>query len=116
MPHVSSEMKDCIENCQTCHDVCLEAVEHCLQKGGKHASAEHIRLLLDCAEICQTSSNYMLRGSDLHSETCRTCAIICERCAKSCEEMADDKMMRECAEICRTCAESCHEMEARRAA
>jgi len=37
-----------------CHDTCLQAVSHCLDTGGDHARTQHITLLLDCAEICQT--------------------------------------------------------------
>jgi hypothetical protein len=85
-------------------------VAHCLEKGGRHAEPQHIRLLLDCAEICQTSANFMVRGSDLHAATCRACAEVCERCADDCERMADDEMMRRCAEICRRCAASCAQM------
>lgn len=106
------EMQDCINNCLDSHTVCLETVGHCLQKGGRHAAAEHIRLLLDCAEICQTSANFMIRGSDLHTRTCAVCAEVCERCAESCEQFGDDERMRACAEACRRCAESCRRMAA----
>lgn len=105
-------MQDCINNCLNCHNVCLETVSHCLQKGGRHAQAEHIRLLIDCAEICQTSANFMIRGSDLHTRTCAVCAEVCERCAESCEQFGDDEQMRTCAEACRRCAESCRRMAA----
>lgn len=115
MPQISQEMRDCIQECQSCHAVCIETVTHCLQKGGQHAEAEHIRLLLDCVEICQTSANFMLRGSDLHVHTCAACAEVCERCAEDCERMADDDMMRRCAEACRRCAESCRRMAGGRA-
>ena len=104
------EMQRCIEMCEECHTVCLQTVSHCLEKGGKHAEAGHIRLLMDCVEICQTSANFMIRGSDLHTETCRACSVVCERCAEDCERMADDAMMRQCAETCRRCARSCAEM------
>jgi hypothetical protein len=106
----SSELQGCITNCIDCHAVCTSCVQHCLTKGGKHADPEHIRLLLDCAEICQTSANFMLRGSALHALTCRVCAEVCEQCARSCERMADDAMMTQCAEACRRCAESCSRM------
>jgi Domain of Unknown Function (DUF326) len=110
-PHKHSpEMERCIDNCQECHEVCLHTVTHCLDKGGRHAEAHHIRLLLDCAEICETSANFMIRHSDLHAETCRACSEVCERCAEDCERLADDDMMRRCAEICRRCAESCRQM------
>lgn len=116
MAHISQEMRHCIEECQSCHSVCLETVTHCLQKGGPHAEANHIRLLLDCVEICQTSANFMLRGSELHTQTCAACAVVCERCAEDCERLADDEMMRRCAQVCRRCAESCRGMAGQRVA
>lgn len=113
--HDSAAMQECIANCVECHRVCLETIAHCLRKGGRHAEAGHIRLLSDCAEICQTSANFMIRGSEHHALTCGACAEICARCAESCEQMADDEVMRRCAEVCRRCAESCRRMAGRAA-
>lgn len=111
--HTSTEMQQCIEECTRCHAICLQTVGHCLELGGKHADPAHIRLPLDCAEICQTSANFMLRGSDLHQRTCAVCAEVCRACADDCERLAgSDKMMQECAEQCRRCAESCERMAA----
>jgi hypothetical protein len=107
---ISAEMRNCIQNCQRCHSVCLETVMHCLRMGGEHAKPGHIRLLLDCAEICETSANFMLRTSDLHHLTCGVCAEVCTRCAEDCERFVDDIMMQACAQACRHCAESCQEM------
>lgn len=114
MPHqISSEMRNCITNCSDCHNICVETAAHCLEMGGKHAEASHLRELLDCAQICATSADFMLRGSDLHSQTCGVCADACERCAESCERIADgDELMQRCAEFCRRCAESCRRMAA----
>src|SRR5205814_907065 len=70
MPAITPEMRQCIQECQSCHSSCLETVTHCLRKGGRHAEEGHIRLMLDCVEICQTSADFMLRGSDLHTRTC----------------------------------------------
>lgn len=105
-----SDIQRCIDECVKCHRVCEATVQYCLQKGGKHAEADHIRILLDCADICQTSANFMLRGSPLHGRTCAVCADVCTRCAESCEQMGDDEQMRACAEACRSCAESCRRM------
>jgi hypothetical protein len=69
-----------------------------------------VRLLLDCAEICQTSANFMLRESDLHGVTCRASADECEACAQACAKFEGDEIMQACAETCRGCAESCREM------
>jgi hypothetical protein len=104
------EMQRCIQECTECHNLCLEAVTYCLQKGGRHSEAGHIRLMLDCAEICQTSANFMLRESNLHRRTCAVCTDVCDRCAQECEQFEDDAQMRACAESCRHCAESCRQM------
>ena len=107
---VTDELHECIERCSDCHDVCVETLAHCLERGGEHAAPEHIRTLLDCAQACDTSRDFMLRGSDLHHDTCRVCAEACERCAASCEQLADDEQLTRCAEECRRCAESCRAM------
>ena len=108
--HSTSEMQQCIQNCMDCHRICVETAAHCLQMGGEHAAARHITTLLDCAEICQTSANFMLRGSMFHGRTCAACAEICEQCAQACEQMGGDAQMQACAEACRRCAESCRQM------
>jgi len=111
--HISDEMHECIHNCRDCHDSCMETVVHCLSRGGEHAAVEHIRTLLDCAQACDTSRDFMLRGSELNPRFCGACAEACERCAESCERIGgDDEVMRNCAEICRKCAESCRAMAA----
>jgi hypothetical protein len=105
------DMETCIRNCLDCHRVCLETISHCLGKGGRHADPAHIRLLIDCAQICATSADFMIRGSDLHRLTCGACAEVCDRCAEDCARMADDdEAMRRCADACRRCAESCNRM------
>ena len=108
--HLNDEMLQCIQLCTDCHRACLETVPYCLQQGGMHAAPNHVRLMLDCAEICQTSANFMLRGSDLHAHTCGACAVVCERCAEDCLKMGDDTRMAACAEVCRRCATSCRKM------
>jgi hypothetical protein len=106
----SDDMLRCIALCHECHDVCLHTLQHCLEKGGRHAEPSHIRLLLDCVQICHTSEDFMLRGSDLHAATCGACGEVCTRCAEDCERLADDAVMKRCAEVCRRCAESCLHM------
>lgn len=107
---MNQDMQQCIQECMNCHAICTQTVTYCLQMGGKHAEATHIGLLLDCAEICQTSANFMLRGSPMHGRVCGVCAEACERCAQSCEQMGDDAQMQACADTCRRCAESCRRM------
>jgi len=107
---ISGEMRECVTNCQDCGALCLETISHCLELGGRHAEARHIKTLAQCAEICRTSAAFMLLGSDTHSRTCALCAEICRACAESCEQFGDDPLMKRCAGLCRRCAESCDRM------
>src|SRR5437016_10965270 len=89
MAHISNEMRECINECTTCHQVCISTIQHCLQKGGMHAEQPHVRLLADCAQICAVSADFMLRGSQHHPHTCGECAEICDDCARDCDRMAN---------------------------
>ena len=102
-------IRDCIKACLDSSDVCRQTITHCLSKGGVHADASHIQLLLDCAEICQTSASFMSRQSTRHSGVCLICSDICQKCAESCR-VFDDKAMSQCAEACDRSAESCEQM------
>lgn len=116
MPHqVEGQLQECIDRCQSCQEICLETVSYCLEQGGKHAAAEHIRSLIACAEICDTSARFMALGSEHHSRVCEVCAEVCEACAKHCEGFDADEMMQRCADACRRCAESCRQMATSRA-
>lgn len=108
MHDMDQRMRACIDACTECHQICLQtAMTHCLAMGGKHVEANHFRLMMGCAEICQTSANFMLSGSRMHGAICAACAEICEACARSCEEVGD---MDACSSACRHCAESCRAM------
>ncbi|MCP8896481.1 four-helix bundle copper-binding protein [Shinella daejeonensis] len=110
MHQISPEMQSCIDECLRCHSVCLSmAMNHCLEAGGQHVEPNYFRLMAACAEICQTSANFMLIGTDLHKRTCAVCAEVCKECARSCEQISD---MQECVDACRRGAESCRKMAA----
>lgn len=108
--HSKAHMEKCIDACQTCHDECETTLfNHCLEMGGKHVEPKHVRLMADCIEICQTSANAMLRGTEHAAAICAACAGICDACADSCDELKGEEMKR-CADVCRSCAESCRTM------
>jgi len=65
--------------------------------------------MMACAEICQTSANFMLIGTHHHKHACRICADICRECAQSCEEVGG---MKGCVATCRCCVEFCQKMTA----
>lgn len=108
---MNAEMQRCITNCLDCHTACVQTVNHCLQMGSKHAEASHITTLLDCAQSCITSADFMLRTSPFHGRFCDVCAEVCEQCAKECEQLGpNDAMMQSCAQACHRCVDSCRQM------
>src|SRR5678815_2115728 len=74
---IDPAVRRCIDDCVRCHEVCLSTVPYCLEQGGRHAEEAHITLLLDCADVCQTAADFMLRGSDEHGRLCAACAALC---------------------------------------
>jgi hypothetical protein len=108
--HAHDEMDECIEACLQCHVICTMTAQYCLAEGGAHADVGVVGLLLDCAEMCQTSANFMVRGSPYHTVTCGACAELCRACADACRVFDGDENMAHCAEVCDACAASCGEM------
>ena len=110
-PHKFNSTQACMDVCSQCHQTCLHAaMQYALPAGGKHVDPDHFRLLMNCAEICQTSANFQLSDSVFCAPVCRVCAEICEACAKSCEEVGD---MDDCIQACRECAACCRGMACR---
>lgn len=104
-----SNMRQCADVCIDCFLVCNETIQFCLKQGSDHVSPRHITLLLDCAEICNTSAAFLTRHSDGHAVTCQACAEICRECTEDCRRMSDTEM-KKCADTCERCAKSCEEM------
>ena len=107
----SQAVQECIQLCKDCHATCEATATYCLQLGGPHAGVSHQLTLRDCAQICQTSADFMLRGSPLHPAVCSACAQICIQCAQFCEQIGpNDAQMKACADLCRRCSQSCQQM------
>ena len=105
----SPEMQHCIDTCTRTHQVALTVSGHALRHGGSENTNHVIRVLSDCVEICQTSANFMLRGSPNHKRTCGVCAEVCREVAEECERF-DDEPMTKMARVATECAESCEKM------
>src|SRR5262245_8844096 len=109
MHHQAKDQRllDCIESCKDCLEICMTTVDYCLQQGGTHAMAGHLRLLQNCADICEGSMKFMLRGSNLYKKLCGFCAEVCDGCADACERFTGDQQMHACASACRSCSGAC---------
>lgn len=104
------DMQECIEECLNCHAVCTMTLQHCIASGGEITEVNLVGLLLDCAELCQTSANYMLRGSPYHVITCAAAAELCRACEEACRGVSNDEQLTHCADVCAGCAEACDRM------
>jgi hypothetical protein len=103
----SAGLREVARLCWECRTECQRALfNHCLIKGGRHAEAEHVKLMTDCIQICQITADFITRDSELYDEICAACAEVCFACAESCESLGDEDMDN-CAEICRRCATAC---------
>ncbi len=105
----SDEVRECLRDSLECYQACTETMVRCITMGGKHAENEHLNLLSDCAKICNTNADFILRNSTYYPQVCGITADICDECADTCDRF-DDDFMKECASVCRRCAESCREM------
>ncbi|MGV7206933.1 four-helix bundle copper-binding protein [Oxalobacteraceae bacterium A2-2] len=104
------DMQDCIDACTNCHQACLQmAMTHCLKMGGAHVEHTHLRLMMDCALLCQASADLQLHGSPFARRLCALCAEACHACAYSCRELDG---MEECVRACEACERSCRAMAA----
>ena len=108
---LNREIVNGINVSRDCERICTETVVYCLQMGGKHAAADHIQLLIDCADICHLTGQFLLRSGTHHNRIANACAEVCDTCAESCEQFSDQPMV-ECAKACRTCAEACRKAAA----
>jgi hypothetical protein len=103
-------LKECIDLTTQCANMCEQSIDHCLQKGGEHVQPHHMKSMIDCAEICRTCDDFMLRGSEHMGQMCEVCADVCQTCGDSCSNFQDDKMMQQNADMCKRCADACRQM------
>lgn len=90
-----------------CYHVCTETIQHCIEMGGKHAEPKHLNLMMDCAQVCLTMANFIMRDSEYCRKLAPLCAEICEVCAASCASLGDEAGMQRCVDSCKTCAQTC---------
>jgi hypothetical protein len=101
----SSEIEDAVAKLLHCHRTCLGmAMTHCVEMGGEHARPQHLRLMLDCAQVCATTADFLLRKSQFHTQVAALCADICDTCAADCGQVGQ---MEESEAACRACAQAC---------
>lgn len=108
MNQLSQQTQQALQSLAHCSSTCQSmALVHCLEMGGEHARPQHLRLMLDCSEICATTATFLAHKSQFHAQLCALCVDICETCAEDCQKLGQ---MEECVAACRDCATICREL------
>jgi hypothetical protein len=105
---ITPQMRDCIEAASMCYTVCTETLTYSLNAGAALSEGDHIRFLIDCCEVCQTTQNSLLRVSAVGTMLVAVCAEACERVAESCRRVDEsDEQLALCAATCDRTADAC---------
>jgi hypothetical protein len=100
------EFQQAIQDCSTCHDVCMQTAANDRHASGDHAKPEHIALLQDCAALCQTAAHFMQHNSPLYGYVTQACAQVATHCADESDQMGDT----DAANACRNAAWACDQV------
>lgn len=104
MFYEDQEAERCIDALQACYAVCMRSVSYGYVKESGPLQEEHVRLMIDCAEMCQTAANFLIRESDHYLRICREAAEICKDLVSSCEGVDG---MEGILSICDECVSAC---------
>ena len=99
----------CIDACTKCAQACFECYSACLNEEDVHSRTEHIKMLMECALMCQHSVMLMATNSPTAVDHCKQCGEMCQECADGCNGFDEDHC-KKCAKICETCANECNNM------
>ena len=56
-PHLTDDMKSCIEACVACHEACMETTARLRMQGP--GDEGQIGALLDCADLCRLTASFV---------------------------------------------------------
>jgi len=108
---ISPKVRRCVEATSDCYTACTEALTYSLDAGGDLSDPAHLRFLIDCCEICQTTQNVLLRASGLGMMLATVCVESCEKVAESCRQInGSDPQLETCAEVCDHTADCCRQL------
>ncbi len=96
--NITNQVKDCS---LTCHRM-LNYLLECDYPERK----KQLKLLQDCANICDTQSLFLVKNSQFSKQLALLCAHICEICGNECKKWPD-YYSQHCAKICLDCAIAC---------
>ena len=108
---ISPQVRACIDAASDCYTACTETLTYSLDSGSEVFDQRHLRLLIDCCEVCQTTQNILLRASELSVMLSAVCAEACEKVAAHCRYLdSSDEQLAACAEVCDHTADCCRQL------
>jgi hypothetical protein len=89
----------CANNCYSCFQSCLDEF-HCEKK------KKCLKILMDCALICEMTATLLSLNSQFIIEQISVCEKVCLACATECENFFEEYCL-ECQNVCRECYREC---------
>lgn len=92
-----------------CAEACYECVNACLAAQDISSRKNCIKLLLECAKMCETTAFIMSMDGKFVKRQSALCAEVCDVCSQECALLKEEHCQK-CAQECRHCADACKEM------
>lgn len=105
----AAEYQGFIKEFDRCARTCYECLNACLDEEDADKRKRCVKMLIECARMCETSAFFMAMDGKFIKRQCELCAEVCDVCAQECS-VFDDQYCRKCYEECRSCADKCREM------
>lgn len=91
---------------QDCASMCYKTCDMLLNRPDAHLRRPQIKLLADCATICEVCAKFVAGNSILMKSICEYCAYVCEVCGNECLKHPDQES-QSCGQMCLKCAREC---------
>lgn len=96
-----------VDECRSCASICHDTLNYCLRMDGELSDQSFIRLLQDCAEICEAAAESRWQEPGAQMRNFELCAELCERLAWASGQFYYDPILLRCSATCRQCASYC---------
>ncbi len=80
----------CIYACGRCAQACYECLNACLNEQDANPRKNCIKILMECAKMCEMSVGLMAMNGQFAKDHCKLCATICDKCAQECKMVQDE--------------------------
>lgn len=98
-----------IQEFTRCSAVCYECLNAMLDEPDINDRKRCLKLLLECARMCEMSAFVMSLDGKFVKRHCELCAEMCDVCAQECA-LFEDTCSCQCSKELRRCADACAEM------